>query len=450
VPAINAKLEQVHKLLIDAQRRTNIVDLDVVEAEIGFVQDQLRANLPESWLKDRNADFAILKPLLQQMQILAEASDYQNLEKLRLEAYGIFDLGPELRLMAFDRNLVAQIDGLFWQGIAGKEGLADQIKAQKNPNELKQTLGEIKVALALAERKLGGNVTPLVAIINSAIVVFREGIEAILIIFALLGSLALSESTKVYRRPLIIGVAIGVLVSILTWFLAQTILLSFLSLGEKLEAIVSLIAIAVLLLITNWFFHNTYWNRWNANLHQHKQNLLSQTEAANSKSIWQKYSVALGFCLLGLSSVYREGFETVLFLQVWVLDSGLATVAKGVLYGSVALTLVAILTFYLQKRLPYMRMLVLTGFMIVAILITMVGQTVHTLQAVGWMSITPIGEITLPYWVGLWFGLFATVETIVAQILALVVVGGSYFGAEYLRQRKSGRPGRSLWHKLVS
>ena len=62
----------------------------------------------------------------------------------------------------------------------------------------------------------------------------------------------------------------------------------------------------------------------------------------------------------------------------------------------------------------------------------MVGQTVRTMQGVGWVSITPVG-IDPPIWVELWFGVFPTVETLVAQLAAALFVIGSYIVAEYLR-----------------
>ena len=62
----------------------------------------------------------------------------------------------------------------------------------------------------------------------------------------------------------------------------------------------------------------------------------------------------------------------------------------------------------------------------------MVGKTARTLQGVGWIPITPL-DIGPPYWMGLWLGIFPTVETIVAQIAAALFVVGSYVLAERLR-----------------
>ena len=64
---------------------------------------------------------------------------------------------------------------------------------------------------------------------------------------------------------------------------------------------------------------------------------------------------------LGFTAVYREGFETVLFLQALVLEAGVLHVAEGVALGGLGVAGIAMLTISLQKRLPHRRMLELTG-----------------------------------------------------------------------------------------
>jgi high-affinity iron transporter len=200
-------------------------------------------------------------------------------------------------------------------------------------------------------------------------------------------------------------------------------------LGERLEAITSLIAIAILLLVTNWFFHKAYWVGWMANFHTRKQRLIGGVVAIT-------ISQTLGLVLLGFTSVYREGFETVLFLQSLVLDAGVATVLQGVALGLLGTIIVGVITFGLQVRLPYKKMLIVTGVMIGIVLVTMVGNTVHVMQAVGWLPITPIPNVFLPFWLGQWFGLFATWQGVILQFAAAAFVIGSYFLAEHHNKRK--------------
>jgi high-affinity iron transporter len=96
---------------------------------------------------------------------------------------------------------------------------------------------------------------------------------------------------------------------------------------------------------------------------------------------------------------------------------------------------VGLITFRLQARLPYKQMLVWTGVLIGMVLVTMVGKTVHVMQAVSWLPITPIRGLTVPYAAGLWLGLFATWQGILAQVAAAVFVVGSYYLAEYVQSR---------------
>jgi high-affinity iron transporter len=265
---------------------------------------------------------------------------------------------------------------------------------------------------------------------NSAIIVFREGLEAVLILAAITASFV--GVRRKLRRPVLLGAAGGLLASVLTWALAQTLLESLERYGEKLEAVVGLIAIGVLLLITNWFFHRVYWSEWIGKFHRRRRRL----EAAGFVS-----AQVIGLAVLGLTSVYREGFETVLFLQSLELSAGTATVLEGAGLG-LAMTLgVAVITFALQRKLPYKRMLIVTGVLIGFVLVVMVGQTARTMQGTGWIPITPL-EIDPPYWLGLWFGVFPTWETIGAQLGAMVFVIGSYVLAQELRVRRPRRRAR--------
>jgi high-affinity iron transporter len=133
--------------------------------------------------------------------------------------------------------------------------------------------------------------------------------------------------------------------------------------------------------------------------------------------------------------VYREGFEVVLFLQSLRLKYGAATVLEGVGIGLAFTAIVGALTFFAHHKLPYKKMLVLTGATIGFVLVVMVGEGVQEMQLAGWLPTTTMG-FTLPGWLGTWLAIFPTVETLVAQALAALAVIGSYFLAEHVRVRK--------------
>ena len=286
----------------------------------------------------------------------------------------------------------------------------------------------LDAALADSEAAVGAGPTSRAAVVtNTAIIVFREGLEAVLILAALTAGLV--GSRRRLRRPLLFG-ALGALVaSVATFVVAQTVLSSLVRYGEKLEAVVSLVAIAVLLLILNWFFHRVYWSDHLAGLHGRKKRIL------NGAGLSVAAAQIVGLAMLGFTAVYREGFETVLFLQALALEAGAASVAEGVLLGMLAVAAVGVLTIALQRKLPHKRMLEFTGLLILGVLVIMAGKTVQVCQVVGWLPVHPIGDLRLPYWAGLWFGVFPTWEGIAAQLGAVLFVVGSYFGAEWVRAR---------------
>ena len=197
--------------------------------------------------------------------------------------------------------------------------------------------------------------------------------------------------------------------------------------GEKLEAVVGLIAIAVLLLVLNWFFHKVYWTDHIKRFNKRRRRLLGVTAGGLVSA------QVVGFVLLGFSTVYREGFETVLFLQALELNSGLAVVLEGVALGAGDRRR-GRGPFVLERKLPYKKMLIVTGVLLTVVLMIMMGKTVRIMQGVGWVPITPI-DIDPPYWTGIWLGIFPTVETLVAQVAGGVFVIGSYFLAERLKHR---------------
>jgi len=152
----------------------------------------------------------------------------------------------------------------------------------------------------------------------------------------------------------------------------------------------------------------------------------------------------LGLIVLGFTSVYREGFEIVLFLQALVLEGGVPVVLMGVLGASMAVALVGMIVFRLQKNLPYMKILVITGILIGSVLLQMVGSTIHVLQVVGWLPIHVIQGWDLPHWLGTWFGVYATWEGLIFQLAAMVFVIGSYYLAEGLRKHRLSSVSREV------
>ena len=305
---------------------------------------------------------------------------------------------PILRMvLAFAAVVIAII--LIWQGIT----------ASGNPDPLAYQRGSFA------------------GVLDIAILVFREGLECILVLSAITASMV--KSGESYRRPVAAGVGVASLATLLTWFIAVGIVNDLTKSINALyvQAATGLLAIIVLLVVMNWFFHKVYWTGWISLHNKRKRDLL---ESAGDGAASPK-RVLFGMALLGFTSFYREGVEVVLFLQSYRLKLGGEPVFYGVVLGLLFTAVVAVLTFLAHQKLPYKKMLVLTGVMLGAVLLVMVGEQAQEMQLAHWLPTTVIPSLAnrIPAWMGLWFSVFPTVQTLVAQGIAAVVVLGSYIAA---------------------
>lgn len=269
--------------------------------------------------------------------------------------------------------------------------------------------------------------SPVTALFDIGVLVFREGLETILVLAAIMAGM--NGANRAQRRPVAWGAAVGFAASVVTWFIAVGIVgsLSENVSALNLQAATGLLAVVVLLIIMNWFFHKVYWGGWIA-LHNRKRKELANEAASGHAS---KSRLLFGLGLLGFSSLYREGFEVVLFLQTYRLQMGDKIVLGGLGLGLLLSGIMGVLTFVAHRRLPYRKMLVLTGVLLGAVLLLMVGEQAQEMQLAHWIPTTKIPWLTpvMPDWTGVWLSVFPTVETLAAQGLAAAVVIGSFYAA---------------------
>ena len=253
---------------------------------------------------------------------------------------------------------------------------------------------------------------PNAVILNTSLIVFREGLEAILVLAAITASFVGAQASL--RQTVFQGAGWAFLASIITWFVVTAIIDAIDAPMLHIQAATGLLAIVVLLVIMNWFFHNLYWTGWITHHNQRKRDLL--TTGTN---------LQLGLILLGFSAVYREGFEIVLFLQHIRLNMGTPTVVSGVLIGLFFTAVIGVVTFLTRHKLHYKRLLIATGVLLTLVLVVMVGEEVQEMQQAGWLATSAL-DIAIPGWVGMWFAIFPNIEGLVAQAVAIVLVIGSY------------------------
>ena len=267
------------------------------------------------------------------------------------------------------------------------------------------------------------NLSSSAAILSCGILVFREGLEAILVLSAITATVMKKKQSN-YGKGISVGAGLGIIATIVTWFLVVAIL-SDINLPElDIQAATGLLAIVVLLVVMNWFFHKIYWTGWITNHTKRGRNLL---ESSNNS-----YYMFRGLVLLGFTAIYREGFEIVLFLQQLRLRDGNTIVLAGALIGTALTAIVAVLTFAAHKHLPYKKMLVFTGVLLGVVLLVMVGESIQEMQQANWIPTSHI-NISLPQWLGMWFAVFPNWQGLLAQAAAVLIVLGSYLSVEHMK-----------------
>jgi FTR1 family protein len=361
----------------------------------------------------------------------ADSGDHGLAAAYAAEAYALFAAGPGKRLRASDAAVAGEVDDAFWLASASEPGLLPALSDERTASVVAHANERAGASVETAATVLGDRTIGKGSVVaDAAVIVFREGLEAVLILAAITASFV--GERRALRKPVLFGALLGLGATAITYVIAQALVDALGDGGLRLQAITGLIAIAVLLLVTNWFFHRVYWSEWLGRFHRRRK-ALEKFDRLGFVS-----GQLVGFALLGLTSVYREGFETVLFLQNLQVSAGSQATVLGIAIGLAGTLVVGFVTFKLERKLPYKKMLIATGVLIGLVLAVMVGTTVHSLQGLGWVPNTPTGFTLQPWW-GQWLGAYATWEGIAAQLAALLAVYGSYAAARQLQGRRRRR-----------
>ena len=162
-----------------------------MEATQQRASDAIDDLLPDEWKQDdAQSDFDLIELTLDRMEAAVGAGEYAQAEQSRLEAYAFFEFGPELSLRSIAPAVVGKVEGLVWFGADGKEGLAKLIARKKPRRDVHETRLALDEALQDGAGSLGEGATAATAVTNAAVIVFREGLEAVLILAAVMASLS--------------------------------------------------------------------------------------------------------------------------------------------------------------------------------------------------------------------------------------------------------------------
>jgi high-affinity iron transporter len=348
--------------------------------------------------------------------------DRQEAYRLARSAYLDHFEYVEIPLRLRNPNLVLDTEFKFAQlrnGIRDGDSLA----------QIRGATADVRAGLAAVDRELAkkGIAAPAIAFGFSFVILFREGVEAVLLIAILLGSLAAGSASN-YKRPLAWGVAAAVAATGVTWALA-TLVLDIAPLNrELLEAVTALIAVVVLIGVSFWLVSRL----------EHKRRMeFMRARVAGAMAA----GTTAAFVGLGFTSVYREGFETVLFYQALALFAqGLGLwVALGAATAAVALGGVGWAILKAGKKLPLKPMLITGASVLLLLSVAFAGNAVRSLQSADLLTATPVSWPRLPVFVAELTGIHPTVQGLVIQgaLLAVFVLGALYvFAWQPARRRR--------------
>lgn len=431
--ALVAGLDNLETLI---NRRSPLKEVErTVKSVSSMLQQDFDLSLKRSGsAADVVAETALeIRSLLGQSLAAAKEGQWRKAEALRLDAYVNFDLELESRAMPRDPNLAIAAEKAFLDGASGKPGIAAALSAHATGDDLTAAYQRAFDALEETVSLLRVGLSPAAATMNAILIVLREGLEAVVILAAILAGLRGAENAGI-RRQIGVGAALALVATAVIFILSRSLISGLSKYGETLEVVISIIAVIVLLIVTNWVFHKYYWSGWNSKLRQ-------LSKAAVSKQGTGIENLAL--VGVGFATIFREGFETTLFMQSLILEAGIKPVLNGLAIGGAIITVMGVAVFYIGAKLPYRKMLVYTGALVVLVLFTFLGSTTRLLQTVGWLPVHPIPGFSLPNWTGVWFGLYPTWEGIIAPFLAFVYVGSAWLWVRFSVKRRKAVEARS-------
>jgi high-affinity iron transporter len=285
--------------------------------------------------------------------------------------------------------------------------------------QVRDGIVELRRLVNDSERELTstGLGAPSVVAGQSFLIIFREGLEAVLLLSALLGYLEAAKASQ-YRRPVIIGMGAAVVASVVMFFVLRVVLDSLPFGREVLEAITAIVATVVLFYVSFWLIARLEQRRW--------------LEFLRSR-VWSAVSVGstAALMMVGFTAVFREGFETSLMYQALVsFGTGLVPwILLGLGLGLVALTVVAYGIFKLGRKLPIKTFLSGAVVLLMATSVAFLGNAVRSLQEADVVGLTPLrGWPRAPIFLSQAIGYWPSIETVLTQsVLALVYVIGAVY-----------------------
>jgi high-affinity iron transporter len=265
------------------------------------------------------------------------------------------------------------------------------------------------------------------AFIQAAVILLREGLEAMLVIAALAGYLR-----KVGGSHRIAALYSGALAAVAASLVAAW-LFAVLNSGEHsdiLEGVIIIVAAGLMLYVSGWLMVKQDPRGWQDYLAHKADNALAQDTG---------YAVAA----LAFLAVFREGAETVLFINALADTEGGWTV--GLFAGLAAATAGLVVLFYfinlIAQKIPLRPLFILTSAFLFAMAIKFIGEAIQEFQEQAVISVTEVkGSAFLTA-----IGLNPSVEALSIQLMVILLALASYSifqrNSRLVRETKAAQTG---------
>ena len=291
--------------------------------------------------------------------------------------------------------------------------LRNQINDGVPIEDIATTIISLERSLDESERLVSGTgtIAPMIAFISSFSIIFREGLEAVLILGAIITYLEASRNHK-FKKYVHYGIGLAIGATAVTWVIASYIIEISGANRELIEAIAALSATAVLFYVSFWILNKIEHKRWM----EFVKAKVFQASAAGGTSV---------FIMLSFFTVYREGFETVLFYQAMFSFAKYMElyVGLGFIIGLASLFGIYFGFRKLGKRLPLRALFGLTMGIGAYLSIAFLGNAIREFQVLDFIPYTSmLGTVPrLDINVATMTGIYPTLETTVGQIVLLAV-----------------------------
>ncbi|MCH2604297.1 MAG: FTR1 family protein [Candidatus Nitrosopelagicus sp.] len=348
----------------------------------------------------------VIREQLMATEIFYELGDTQSAYTSARSAYLDSYEYVEIPLRAIAPDFTLEVEFQF-------ATLRNQINEGAPMGDISSTVIAIERSLDESERLVSGTGTlaPMIAFVSSFAIIFREGLESVLILGAIITYLEASRNHK-FKKYVHYGIVLAIGATAVTWFIASYIIEISGVNRELIEAVAALSATAVLFYVSFWILNKIEHKRW--------------MEFVKAK-VFQASTTGgvMVFVMLSFFTVYREGFETVLFYQAML---GFAKymelyVGLGFIVGLISLFGIYFGFRKLGKRLPLRALFGLTMGIGAYLSIAFLGNAIREFQVLDYIPYTSmLGTIPrLDINVATMTGIYPTLETTVGQIVLLSV-----------------------------